>query len=723
MPQILCSLVMLLKKSFLSNSEIVIINAISYISSYGIFSIGISRLLDSKDNFKECILNTLPLTICYLVILLFTNIFNIWGLDNILWFNITHIVLNGIIFTLGLFISAFYLKNKMLKITAKNIIVFVLSSILIYAIPELFVGLVMPSMSNALVNSLINGLIYSLLMWIFVLIVINYIEIDIKEKLIIEVPKKIIILVATLLSVSIILIDTIENKNQVKTINNMISYSLASGDYAFNEMDILAAKNFYEEAKNIKCAYQYAIDNTTSINGCNGDLIDLFKTLNREDSIDELKELVNRKSVSMNDLEALVGLMHESKDNEIGKVIKYLISQMHFTKISILPNDLSETEKEKLKEDLQVYDKHIIVRKYIDVYTTWLEEGALNSNVINVASKIASEYPEEVSLQAAAIKFYLDASEGINGNSGIVDNFVKLTKDKINKKDNNEVLTYKTYITYAYLACNSNEKAIKFLTEYEPNNLSVELQELLIRFYKQNREHEKAKEIALDILKKDEYNVTALSYLSIYTLQSDLDASLDYAVKLAQVISAKKDNYLDADIALGLYRVYLTGYYESPDSTFCPYQNFYNSMSEEQKNRIYDNEILNTYFYGRAADEKAIEILNKALEKYDYITYFLYYRGTYEVKNKQFDKAVQDLEKAIELGNKNPFFYSELGFAYEGAGDLKKSLEAFETASKTIDDLGLGYLTYNFNNIHNYFNVYINNAKHALYESEAHNEE
>ena len=62
--------------------------------------------------------------------------------------------------------------------------------------------------------------------------------------------------------------------------------------------------------------------------------------------------------------------------------------------------------------------------------------------------------------------------------------------------------------------------------------------------------------------------------------------------------------------------------------------------------------------------------------------------------------------------------YSELGFAYEGVGDLQKSLEAFEKASQYIDEYGLGYLTYNYNNIHNYFNVYINNAKHAMYESE-----
>ena len=88
------------------------------------------------------------------------------------------------------------------------------------------------------------------------------------------------------------------------------------------------------------------------------------------------------------------------------------------------------------------------------------------------------------------------------------------------------------------------------------------------------------------------------------------------------------------------------------------------------------------------------------------------------LNNNENDKAVQDLEKAISLGNNNPFFYSELGFAYENVGNLQKSLEAFEIANQKIDEYGLGSLTYNYNNIHNYFNVYINNAKHAMYESE-----
>ena len=206
--------------------------------------------------------------------------------------------------------------------------------------------------------------------------------------------------------------------------------------------------------------------------------------------------------------------------------------------------------------------------------------------------------------------------------------------------------------------------------------------------------------------------------MSIYKLQSDLDASINYALKLAKVISDKKDNYLGADIALGIYRVYLFGYYEPLDSEFCPYHNFYSDMSDEQKALLTNNEIINAYIIGQGLNKENLDKLNNVISKYDYISYLYYYRGVYEVNNKEYESAVKDLEKAISLGNNHPFFYSELGFAYEGVNDLKKSLEAFEIADANIDEYGLGALTYNYNNVHNYFNVYINNAKHAMYESE-----
>lgn len=719
LPQTLCAMVMKMTNYFLSNSTIMILNLISSIFSYAIFALGLSKFLDSKDKFKD-IIKCLPIFIGYEVIFLFNFIFNRYGLDNYLILNIVHLIISSIVFVSGLFISVFNITGKRLELCIKNIIKLLIIGILVYIVPDVLCGLLGNILHFSLFNiSIISGILYGIIMWIFVIMAIFYMQKDMNIDF--KLKEFIIYISCGVLLVLLMVLYGFVKTNNVKVINNMISYALASGDYAFDEMEVLTAKSFYNNGKEYKCAYAYAIDNSSNISGCSSDLLDLFKDLNSEDSIKLLKEKVNDKTANIYDLEALMKLMKDTNDKDIGKITSFLVSSMNFSRETVLPFDLSEKEKEKLKEDLSKYDRHIIVRKYIDIYDKWLSEGTLNSSVISTATKIASENKYEIALQAAALKFYIDASIDVSkfGSSNVVDNFVNLTKDEVSKKSDKEIIAYKTYVATAYQKVNNNDKAIKFLEEFKPNVMSGDIGSLLLVSYRKNRKYEKAEDMALKVFKVDEYNVEALAFMSIYKLQSDLDESIKYALKLAKVISDKKNNYSGADIALGMYRVYLFGYYEPLDSAFCPYSNFYSKMSDEQKKLLTNNEIINAYIIGQGLAKENLDTLNKVIAKYDYISYLYYYRGVYEVNNKEFESAVKDLEKAISL-NKHPFFYSELGFAYEGVNDLKKSLEAFEMASSKIDEYGLGSTTYNYNNIHNYFNVYINNAKHAMYESEAH---
>ncbi len=718
LPQILSAFLMYTKNNFLTKGNIFTISIFSNILTYVLLTIGISKYLESSNKFKDLI-KGLPILIGYLLIMLIDNIFVMHGLDNTLIISIIHLLLNGLILSISILLSIFNITKKRFKINFFNIIKVILTAILIYCIPELLCGLLGTKFNgNPFTISLLNGLIYGLLMWLFLVLSIYIVNktltIDIKN----SINDYIMGATALIIFITVIVINSNNNISNVKNINNIISYSLASGDYAFDEMEVLTAKAFYNSAEEYKCAYQFATDSSFDTKDCSGELLELFKTLNSENPINVLKRKVNNGSANMYDIEALMKLMKDSNDKDIKKVTKYLISNMNFTRTTILPFDLTDNDKNKLKEDLSKYDKHITVRKYIDIYVEWLNQGKMNSNVINTANKIAKDNPDEIALQAAAIKFYLDSSINVNGDSTVVDNFINLTKDEILKKNEEEIINYKTYVALAYQACNANAKVISFLEEFEKDKISPYLGSLLLVSYKKNGEYEKAENIALEVLEKDEYNVEALAFLSIYKLQSDLNSSIDYATKLAYVIETKKENYLGADISLGLYRVYLKGYYESPDSRFCPYHNFYNDMNDEQKQKITNNEILNAYLIGQGLSAENLDTLNKVISKYDYISYLYYYRAVYEINNKQGEKAVEDLEKAISLGNKNPFFYSELGFAYELVGDLKKSLAAFELADSTIDELGLGSTTYNYNNIHNYFSVYINNAKHAMYESE-----
>ena len=507
LPQILSAFIMYNKNDFLTNDSILKISIFSNIITYIMITIGLSKYYESNNKLKN-LLKGLPFVIGYSLLLLVNNIFELYGLDNTLIIGILHMLLNGILLSVSLVLSIFNISNKRFKINAFNILKVFVLAIIVYCIPELLCGLLGTIFNiNPFVNSIINGLIYGLLMWLLLItsiyVIDKLINIDIKK----SINNYIIGGITLIFVISTIVFNSSNKIDNVKTINNMITYSLASGDYAFDEMEILTSKAFYNNAFEYKCAYEYAVDPNYDVKDCSGELLELFQTLNSENAIDTLKEKVNSGSANMYDLEALMKLMNDSNDSDKKKVTKYLISNMNFTRTTILPFDLTEYDKSLLKEKLPKYDKHILVRKYVDIYVEWLNQGELNSSVINTATKIAKENTDEISLQAAALKFYLDSSIDVNGDSSVVDNFVKLTKDEILKKSEEEIINYKTYIVLAYQACNANSKVISFLEEFEKDKISPSLGSLLLVSYKKNGEYEKAENVALDILNKVQYEV------------------------------------------------------------------------------------------------------------------------------------------------------------------------------------------------------------------------
>ena len=721
---ILCALVMFLTNNFLTNWLIVVLNVISFILAYFFFTIGFSSLVGSKDNLFKNITNYLPVAIGYLFVLIINVLLSSTGIGNYLIVGIIFNILDGFIIVASLCLANALSTKKMMVLNVSNIIRLGGLSLLIYALPTIIGVLLSLVIGGSLfVGTLLINLICSLVEAIFIVVVSKYVnakgDTDFKK----DIKDIILIGITVLLLVVYILLSTLLfNTNKVKSIDNYMSYSLASGDYAFDNQNVLAAKELYESARDYKCAWDYVLNEDNDGRSCNGEYITLFKTLNKEDAIKILKKKVNNKEATTYDLEALMYLMDQSKDKDKGKIVKFLISDMKFTRSTVLPFDLNDNEKKEAKEKLAAYENRLIARKYIDVYAEWLKEGSINSMVVSKASGLADEYPEILGLQKAAINFYINATDNVKGSTGVVNRFVELTKDKIKDLSDDKIINYKTYVTLAYHKTNGNDKLVEFLENTYPDKINDYMGEELIVAYKKKGDHEKATEVALKLLKTSPENVTALSYLAVHVLQSNLDASIEYALKLANIMANNKDNAREADIALGMYMVYLFGYYEVPDSSFCPYHNFYSDMTDDTKSLLKNNEIINAYIAGYRRTDGAKEILNKVLDKYD-ITYLLYYRGSMEVDAKEYEAAVKDLEKAITLGNNHPFIYSELGFAYEGIGDLKKSITVFEKADQIIDELGLGSTTYNYNNIHNYFSVYINNAKHAMYESEGdHNE-
>lgn len=63
-----------------------------------------------------------------------------------------------------------------------------------------------------------------------------------------------------------------------------------------------------------------------------------------------------------------------------------------------------------------------------------------------------------------------------------------------------------------------------------------------------------------------------------------------------------------------------------------------------------------------------------------------YNRGTYYVRIKQYDNAIRDLKRSIELYPAQPYAYHNLGAAYRGKGELDKALSCFSKAIQLNKD-------------------------------------
>lgn len=712
LPLLLCGLFMKLKGDFISNNTIIFINIISFIITYALLVIGLNRYLE-KGKVLNNFINCLPLVISYSLILLI-DIFTS-SLDNYLIFYIIHCIISAFILSLGIYISLANINDKRIVFNVKNVLKLILYGVIIYIIPTIVMFLLnLISVHNTFAYSLfiftINGIIESILV---ILLINKYIDLTSNEG--IKIENKIIYIVGTSVVLLTLVFDIIYNNiSYIKSVDNYMSYSIASGDYFFDNMDYNVAKSFYDEARNYKCAYTYLLSGESD--KCEGSLYETFKLLKKDNNIELLKEKVNNKVATNFEIEVLLKLMNEEGE-DTSSIINYLINNVHFTKVGEF--EFSEKDKEKILDELDKYTDDLILRESVNIYTKYLEEGSINAVVLSLASNLANEYKDNLFLQKLVIDFYIEAPASTSGSSSVVDNFVNLTKEEMSSKSEEEILKYKTYVAYAYEKCDASSKEITFLEEFKPNIINSYIGDLLMLAYKSKGDYEKAEELALKTVNIDKTNSEALAFLSIYYLQSDLDKSIDYAIKLASTL--ENGINLRSDISLGMYAQYLFGYYEPMDSRFCPYNNYYKDMSDEQKERLTSIEIINAYMKGRnlssSNSEEYLKVVNETLNKYNYLTYLYYYRGSYYVKAEEWNNALNDLLKAIELGNTNPFIYSELGFAYEGVGDLNNSLEAFEMASKRVSDLGL-VLTYNFNSIQSYLNVYINNAKHAMYESE-----
>ena len=107
-----------------------------------------------------------------------------------------------------------------------------------------------------------------------------------------------------------------------------------------------------------------------------------------------------------------------------------------------------------------------------------------------------------------------------------------------------------------------------------------------------------------------------------------------------------------------------------------------NNVEASEKGKTPDNGQLKIAlaraYLGLKNYPEALEYLNVAEEvDADPVEYHTY-RGAYYLEKKDARRAARELDKAIELGSKNPYTYYHAGFAYLSLGNPSDAVKAFE---------------------------------------------
>jgi tetratricopeptide (TPR) repeat protein len=92
----------------------------------------------------------------------------------------------------------------------------------------------------------------------------------------------------------------------------------------------------------------------------------------------------------------------------------------------------------------------------------------------------------------------------------------------------------------------------------------------------------------------------------------------------------------------------------------------------------------------KEAFEKAIEMYSTTIEEGTYTRmYRIYYsRGLTYYEMREYDEAISDFNKTIELKSDYANAYRDLGKAYVAIGDTANATEAFETAVRLFEEQG-----------------------------------
>lgn len=516
----------------------------------------------------------------------------------------------------------------------------------------------------------------------------------------------------------------IDGSNRGYLAISSIDDCIAIGDEAFANNDYIAASIYYDYAKTLIAAWQgYLYDEnllqkTLNTNETDAEII-LLSALATDNPEGYIKYFINKEVDTDYLLEALI-----SFDGVKGKrkALHQLVSRGIVKKRFVFPNTLSEKEIADLEKAITIANRLVERRNIVKAYYYLLREGNTSTKAVQIACDFANKYPDDFYLQtyATEIMWYTTEAGGNYIDEDILNRFAQMLTQNTTKEETDKILAVKFFVSRIYMNTSSSKKALEFFDSFFPEVTNSEADMIKISLLHNDRQYDKALELAQEYAKNNPDDVANNSYLAVGMLPRDADVAIESALRLANTIKTSKDaeEIAAADAGIGVFFEYIFGYYNAPNSKFCGYKQFYSSeFSEEQKQKLQDDLIIGTYLKFKESKDynEGIQIISEVVDKYQNVPYALYERGYYENKLSQYSEALDDLKKSLELDPLNAFAYIALAEAYEGVGDYASSLKAIEEMDLVLDELNYSP-TINERGIAVYISVFLNNTKHAMYE-------
>lgn len=516
----------------------------------------------------------------------------------------------------------------------------------------------------------------------------------------------------------------IDGSNRGYLAISSIDDCIAIGDEAFANNDYIAASIYYDYAKTLIAAWQgYLYDEnllqkTLNTNETDAEII-LLSALATDNPEGYIKYFINKEVDTDYLLEALI-----SFDGVKGKrkALHQLVSRGIVQKRFVFPNTLSKKELADLEKAITIANRLIERRSIVEAYYYLLREGNTSTKAVQIACDLANKYPDDFYLQtyATEIMWYTTEAGGNYIDEDILNRFAQMLTQNTTKEETDKILAVKFFASRIYMNTSSSKKALEFFDNFFPEVTNSETDMIKISLLHNDRQYDKALELAQEYAKSNPDDVANNSYLAVGMLPRDADVAIESALRLANTIKTSKDaeEIAAADAGIGVFFEYIFGYYNAPNSKFCGYKQFYSSeFSEEQKQKLQDDLIIGTYLKFKESKDynEGIQIISEVVDKYQNVPYALYERGYYENKLSQYSEALDDLKKSLKLDPLNAFAYIALAEAYEGVGDYASSLKAIEEMDLVLDELNYSP-TINERGIAVYISVFLNNTKHAMYE-------